>query len=350
VTPNWSHSIGYDHRYSWSDVSFTLPRIFSRGGVLNPISTGDVKTGELKSVKSHKIGVYSTHRWKPDPESRWTLYPGIRLDYFNLVKDFEISPRFSTRYQWKPDLAITLATGRVAQPPAEQFSSPKFGNPGIKSIHAYHLSLRGEKDFSAEWSKGSNLMTGFFAKWFDSLIIPDRTTIYANNGNGRAIGWENSVNYKFYPYSIYGAYTLSRSTRWDPSQAEYLSRYDQTHYLTFIGSVELPKNWRISTRFRFVTGALTTPILGGIFDSDNDTTIPIRGASFSRRLSAFSSLDLRADKRWVYDTWVLSLYIDIQNVLNRANAESVQYSYDYRTNVDVAGLPIIPTIGLKGEF
>ena len=350
LTSTWTHTFGYDHRYSWSDVSFTLPQIYASGGVLNPISTGDVKTGDLNSVKSHKIGLYSTHRWKPDVDSRWTLYPGLRLDYFNLVKDFQVSPRFSTRYQWKPDFSFTLATGRVAQPPAEQFASAKFGNPDIKSTNAYHLSLKGEKDFSAEWSKGSNLMSGVFAKWMNNLIIPDRTSIYANNGSGRAFGWENSVNYKFYPYSIYGAYTLSRSTRWDPSQAEYLSRYDQTHYLTLIGAVELPKNWRLSARFRYVTGALTTPISSGVFDADNDTYIPIRGTSFSERLGAFSSLDLRADKKWVYDTWVLSLYVDIQNALNRANAESVQYSYDYKTKVDVAGLPIIPTIGLKGEF
>ena len=350
VTPTWSHSIGYDHRYSWSDVTFTLPQIYASGGVINPISTGEVKTGDLNSVKSHKIGLYSHHRWKPSLDSRWTLFPGLRIDYFNLVRDVEWSPRFSARYQWKPDLAFTLASGRYAQAPAEQFASPKFGNPGIKSTHSYHLSLRGEKDFSAEWSRGSNAMSGVFAKWMDSLIIPDRETIYANKGNGRAFGWENSINYRFDPFSIYGAYTLSRSTRWDPSQAEYLSRYDQTHFLTLIGAVDLPKNWRISARFRYVTGALTTPITGGIFDADNDTHIPIRGASFSQRLKDFNALDLRADKRWVYDTWVLSLYVDIQNALNRVNSESVQYSYDYRSKVDVAGLPIIPTIGLKGEF
>jgi hypothetical protein len=112
----------------------------------------------------------------------------------------------------------------------------------------------------------------------------------------------------------------------------------------------LPRNWRLSTRFRYVTGALTTPITSGVYDSDNDVYIPIRGGVFSERLGAFMSLDLRADKRWVYDRWVLSLYIDIQNALNRSNPESVQYSYDYTTKSNVAGLPIVPTIGLKGEF
>ena len=99
-----------------------------------------------------------------------------------------------------------------------------------------------------------------------------------------------------------------------------------------------------------MSGALYTPITSGVFDSDNDVFMPIRGASYSQRLAAFTSLDLRADKRWVYDRWVLSLYIDIQNVLNHSNPESVQYSYDYSTSATVAGLPILPTVGLKGEF
>ncbi len=350
MTPTWNQVLGFDHRYSWSDVAFSLPQVYSSGGVLNPISTGDTQTANLKGVKSHQLGLYWNHRLKPSTESLWTIFPGIRFDYFTLVTDLQASPRFSVRYQYHPDLAFTFSSGRYAQAPSEQFTSKDYGNPNIKSTHAYHLSLKGEKDLSEEWSKGSNLTSGVFGKLMNQLILSDSNTIYANKGNGSAIGWENSVNYKFYPYTLYGAYTLSRSTRWDPANTVYLSRYDQTHYLTLIASTELPRNWKLSARFRYVTGALTTPITSGVFDSDNDVYIPIRGGLYSSRLSAFSSLDLRADKRWVYDRWVLSLYIDIQNALNRSNPESVQYSFDDKTNVNVAGLPILPTIGLKGEF
>jgi hypothetical protein len=349
-TATWAQTFGFDHRYSWSDVSFSLPQIFSSGGVLNPISTGDTRTAALKGVKSHQLGLYWTHRWKPALDSLWTFYPGVRLDYFSIVTDLQLSPRFSVRYQYRPDLSFTLASGRVTQAPAEQFVSKNYGNPNIKSTHAYHLSLKGEKDLSEEWSKGSSFTSGVFGKLMDNLILPDSKMIYANKGFGSAIGWENSVNYKFYPFTIYGAYTLSRSARWDPENTVYLSRYDQTHYLTMIGAVDLPKNWRISARFRYVTGPLTTPIASGVYDSDNDVFIPIRGSSYSQRLDSFSSLDIRFDKRWIYERWVLSLYIDIQNALNRSNTESVQYSYDFASKVNIAGLPILPTIGLKGEF
>lgn len=61
-------------------------------------------------------------------------------------------------------------------------------------------------------------------------------------------------------------------------------------------------------------------------------------------------LDLRADRKWIYDTWILSLYIDIQNVSSQKNQEGVMYAYDYSEKKEITGLPILPTFGLKGEF
>ncbi len=114
--------------------------------------------------------------------------------------------------------------------------------------------------------------------------------------------------------------------------------------------MNLKRNWRISSRFRYVTGPLDTIPVSAAGDLDNDVFIPIRGSLFNARLDAFMMLDLRVDKRWVYDTWTLSLYLDIQNVTNRQNTEGLQFAYDYKTYDTVKGIPILPTFGLKGEF
>lgn len=88
----------------------------------------------------------------------------------------------------------------------------------------------------------------------------------------------------------------------------------------------------------------------GVFDSNNDVYIPVRGRFFSERVSSFQQLDLRVERKTVYDTWILSWYVDIQNVLNRANGEGIDYSYDYANSVEDDGLPILPTFGVKGVF
>jgi hypothetical protein len=114
--------------------------------------------------------------------------------------------------------------------------------------------------------------------------------------------------------------------------------------------VNLGSNWTLSTRIRYTTGNAYTPILGGVFDSDDDVFRPIQGGLNSDRYPPFFTWDVRADKKWIYDTWILSLYLDVQNLLNRKNVETINYSYDYAQKEEVRLLPLIPTLGLKGEF
>jgi hypothetical protein len=351
LTPTWNAIFGYDHRYAWSDVSFVFPQVNAEGGILNPISTGQTRVADLRSVKSHLLGIYWNNRIKPEVDSRWTFYPGARLDYFTAIETVNFSPRIGARYQLNPAWAFVSSGGLFAQPPQEQFSIPPYGNPNLSSEKAWHIIARAERDLSAEWSKGSDASSGVFYKSFYDLILPTNDqTFYSNLGKGESYGWENSVNYKMDPWSFYLAYTLSKSTRSDPKNGSYLFQYDQTHIATLISSVDLPRKWRISARYRYVTGPLDTIPTGSTFDSDNDVYIPIRGSLFNVRQSAFSQLDIRFDKKWVYDTWTLSLYLDIQNFLNTKNAEGFQNSYDYRTREPVSGIPVLPTFGLKGEF
>jgi hypothetical protein len=147
------------------------------------------------------------------------------------------------------------------------------------------------------------------------------------------------------------AYTLSRSERRDPGKSEYrLFDHDQTHILTVTSSYRLPKNWEIGARFRYVTGQLYTPVTGAVFDSDADSYRAVSGAVNSARVDAFHQLDIRIDKRWVYEAWMLNAYLDIQNVYSQSNASNVEYNYDYSAEVAQTGLPIIPVLGLRGEF
>ena len=70
----------------------------------------------------------------------------------------------------------------------------------------------------------------------------------------------------------------------------------------------------------------------------------------SARVSPFLQFDLRLDKRWVFESWVLSAYLDIQNLTSRSNAEGLEYNYDFSETQQSSGLPVLPIFGLKGEF
>lgn len=75
--------------------------------------------------------------------------------------------------------------------------------------------------------------------------------------------------------------------------------------------------------------------------------VAIDGPILSERLPAFFQLDLRVDHAWRRPWGVLNLYIDVQNVTNRRNAEGVTYNEDYTHRSFTRGLPIFPSIGVE---
>ncbi|MDP7040034.1 MAG: hypothetical protein QGI45_12800 [Myxococcota bacterium] len=103
-------------------------------------------------------------------------------------------------------------------------------------------------------------------------------------------------------------------------------------------------------RWRLVSGNPTTPVIGTVVDTDWDYYVPSYGDVNTGRLPPFYQLDIRLDKRWIYDNWTLNLYVDIQNISNRSNPTSIAYSYDYSEESYSGGLPILPIMGLRGDF
>ena len=57
--------------------------------------------------------------------------------------------------------------------------------------------------------------------------------------------------------------------------------------------------------------------------------MPLQGEPFSRRLPLFHQLDLRVDKRWQFESWRFSTYLDVQNAYNNAAVEDIAYNYNF---------------------
>jgi len=62
----------------------------------------------------------------------------------------------------------------------------------------------------------------------------------------------------------------------------------------------------------------------------------------SARLPAFNQLDVRIDKIWTYDSWMLDAYLDLLNAYNHRSIEGTQYSYDFSQRDQFRGLPSSP--------
>ena len=74
------------------------------------------------------------------------------------------------------------------------------------------------------------------------------------------------------------------------------------------------------------------------------------GARYSERNPMFVQWDFRIDKKWVFDRFLLDLYLDVQNLTNRSNVEAPDYNFDYRRKKTEGGMPIYPILGLRAEL
>lgn len=146
------------------------------------------------------------------------------------------------------------------------------------------------------------------------------------------------------------AYTLSRSEE-RRGQGAWRPDYfvDQTHNLNVVLSYELGLNWVVSGRFRYVTGGGLPTTAKRWFDADGDAYDRTLAREL-RRAPAFHQLDLRIDKRWLFNEWILEVYLDVLNVYDRKNTEIYAPTFDYKGEVAIPSLPILPVFGLKGSF
>jgi hypothetical protein len=260
-------------------------------------------------------------------------------------------PRLALRYRLTARVALKGAVGLYAQPPDPTALSGVFGNPNLTPERGTQYVLGAD----AELPFGLSGEVDLFWKSMRDLVVsaedPGQPPL-DNDGIGRAYGGQLLVR-RTLGKRLYGwlAYTLSRSERKDHSgEAWYPFAYDQTNILTLMLTYLLPRGWQVGGRFRYVTGDPYTPVVGSFYDSVSDGYLPISGATNSARLGSFTQLDLRVDKIFTFDRWRFSGYLDVQNVFRADNPEAVGYNYNFQIAHPITGLPLLPILGVRGDF
>lgn len=325
-------------------------------GDTQPVITDRIMTTQISGKWFYYPAGYVEAEWKPVDDL--LVMPGLRVDYFDWTNELTADPRLTVRWTLSDRLVAKAGVGMFHQEPTADQVDVGFGNPALKTERALHYSA------GAEYRPLPHVsidVTGFYKDMWnmvgrsDAMITRDGKLVpevYNNGAKGRVYGADVLVRHELFE-NFFGwiAYTLSRSERRDPGSPSWrLFDYDQTHIFTALASYKLPRNWEVGLRWRYVTGKPYTPIEGGVFDSNIDAYAPTTGKVNSARMGSFNQLDLRIDKRWVYDGWMLNAYVDMQNTYNRENPEAYGYNFDYSKKEVVAGLPILPIFGLRAEF
>jgi TonB family protein len=343
-------------------VATDLPAPRPPGEIPSPNETLDTVRLD-HTYRNVAPGAWLEATWRP--VERLTIVPGLRFDYDSFIHRSWVDPRLAARLALDDDTVLKGGVGLYHQPPVVQLATTEYGNPDLGEEAALQAALGVERRLYGPLSLDAQ---AYYKELYDLALATDRTTVrngetvplrYANAGTGRAYGLEVLLRYdpdgRFFGWI---AYSLSRSER-DQQElgggfgSSSGDAYDQPHNLIALGTVELPEVWNglsAGARFRFATGNPYRQVVGSVYDVDADSYRRLPQDSRDLRLPDFLQLDVRVDKKWTFRTWALAAYVDILNVTNRENPESVEYNFDYTEQALGPGLPFFPSIGIRAEY
>ena len=291
------------------------------------------------------------------PLDAWLITPGIRVDLYSdpEISHWAVQPRIQTRvrlYQSEDEdqhLWLKAATGIYHQPPR-----PYFTLPGLSATALDLGLLRSHQNMmGVEWQIDSawHLDIQTYYNILDPTVFELNLT--ANNeepsptrpnqpnqppdpqqeewltglsgqSKGRAYGIEvmlrKSEGERFFGWL---SYALARSERLNNGEYQAYD-FDRTHTMNLVGGMKFARNWELGGRLVFQTGSPLETREGGFA---------------SGRSAPNWRVDLRMDKRVVFNEWLLDFYIEILNiaVTNESGGLIGKEGFRY----------VLPTLGLR---
>jgi outer membrane receptor for ferrienterochelin and colicin len=270
----------------------------------------------------------------------------------------QVSPRFSASYRLTDKWDINANVGRYAMRPAYTTLGYKDAsglfinkNENLKHIisnqaiagFAYELNFKLRFNLEGFYK----LYNNYPLSVTDGMSIAGKGTDYGqvgdeeivSTGKGRAYGIEFSgklLDYKGLNSTI--TYTLFKSEFTGADGIYRPSNCDTRHMVNLLGSYNLPKNWNISMRWRFVGGAPYSPIDVDLSTNKDAWSVNNRPyidyANYNTlRLKDSHQLDLRIDKEYYFKKMMLNFYLDVQNAYNFQSENPPIY-----TNKDASGM------------
>lgn len=367
LSKNLTLKAGGDLLYYYFVTDSVLPALPATKDFPSPLPTDVPLRRDSATVPAVTAALYA--EFEVQLTDKLTLYPGLRFDLYDFSAEpgpliderlidgrtaAGIDPRLTIRYQLLPELSLKGQAGLYGQPPQPtQF----YVNADLPLLDTQQYSAGFEWDIFKELSLD---IQGFFRFQNNVPRFTNQTEVV--DGEVRVVGFTPDSFRRAYGMELllklqprwglsgWIAYTLSRGEfrragrDW---QANFV--FDQTHNLNLVGTYELALNWHLSARFRYVTGGGLPATNARWYDADRDQYA--RSVSqVAERTPAFHQLDIRIDKQWVYDEWSLEVYLDIQNIYNRANTEFFAPTFDFKRTEPIPSLPFLPLIGLEGRF
>ena len=303
-----------------------------------------------ESVRGRRMEVYLQDRYRVLPFLSVVL--GLRVDYFNLVDDFSIQPRGSILLDIMEGSQLQFSYGNYYQVPGPPRLTQSVGNPDLTTSQASHYIL----EFTRQVSEGTEFKFAGYYKDLANLVTNDDDVIYLNQGVGFAQGTEVFLRHRAGDRFLgWGSYTYGLSKRRDRPEEPYrYYSFDQTHVATLAATYRLTPTWEIGVKWQYRTGNPYTPVEGATQQTDprngESIYIPNYAETNSGRLPPYHRLDVKLSKAFRFNSWEMSLFLELLNAYNRRNLLDFTYNDDYTEKDEIYQFPLIPYLGITTEF
>jgi hypothetical protein len=335
--------LGAEVDVATTDLDLVLPQLPDEGDPDAGGGPGDRPTSQRfqGEVTSPNLASWLASAADVDPRIRVTA--GLRVDAFVRSRDLAVQPR--------GEIAVRLAERSKLRAAAGAYRRPAENRDELlDDTLAPERSTQLVLGLEQRWRLGLGVQASIYYTDRSALLTRTMDGSYANQGRGESYGAELLATYRRGPWLAWLSYSYSHSRRQDaPGEEERRFDYDQPHDLNLVASWRRGP-WQLGGRFQYTSGTPYTPVLGSIYESDDDRFRALYGATNTERLPGHLQLDLRVDRSWKWGRATVSAFLDVQNATANAKIEGYTYNYDYSERTEFTGLPILPSIGIRGEL
>jgi len=342
ISPTFNIFMGIESDYRENQLEIKAP-ILAGQGEFTDFENSPLFELETK-FQSQRNAAWSSFEFKLGP---LLLNPGLRIFNQSNIKNPEIDPRISARYQLDDSNTIKSGIGQFSSPPSPQQLAEDFGNPELSWIRSNHYTLGWESIVDKAWS--SDLQV-FYKTWFNEVLEnsvdlsnPSASTssIFTNGTtrNARGLEW-------FYRYtgdSLFGwvSYTYSSTKESRGGGKEIPSNTDITNIVHLVANYKINPTFQMSSRIKHQTGYVYTPVDQVWYEANTDIYQPEESLDMvnGARVPDTTSITVYGQNDYQYDTWKMILRYGVDEYQLTKSSPNFNYNYDYTTKEYVTGVP-----------
>jgi len=350
----------------WMEQDTTVYDFDDDGANLDTIFRPEWRVDE--STTAFKYGGFIQYRWRP--RQNLSFIGGVRFDGFDYSEEFTVGPRLSMKWEFIPKLTANLAYGLYYQSLSLMNYTSDPDNHCLPHPRADHYVT----GLTYLLSNSTQISCEGYFKDYRNLIVSERwlkRNVEETNRSFRSLpiakkeawgleffaqqklaaNWYGTLAYSYgESKKIIPAYTFDELDKTIPG-VTFPADYDFRHVVTLVLGYnfsglpvrEFQRHWygmwtnvlpingdelTISTRYRYVSGRPYTSKVwtdaGPEVEYHWDASDDFNGT----RYPDYSRWDVRWDSKWFFGRKSIIAFMEVQNVLDRANVAEYVYADD----------------------